>query len=111
MKIWQRVEATVARTGASDVESVGEVRCLIWLLGLDRANELLDALDPPTLEAFRALASEAAGEIALRYPSGSDYAWYASDADGHVGMFVQFSRGPIPLVVLERWDQAEPVEE
>ncbi len=36
----------------------------------------------------------------MKYPSGIDYAWIASDRDGRLGAFITAGVGPIPVQVL-----------
>jgi hypothetical protein len=116
---WQQVEDTVSRivgpvSYPAGYEAEGEVRCLIWLIGLERANAIADELEATghlNSATFGGRAREEAGEAALRYPFGSDYAWNATDRDGHIASFVSFIRGPIPLVVLEHEDDDESLWE
>lgn len=46
------------------------------------------------------------------YPHGLDYSWLAADAAGHVAIFTNAGRGPIPIAVLadrRASDHAEPL--
>jgi hypothetical protein len=111
VRSWEAVERLVQHIEPVGLDQQSRVRNLILLLGLERAMMLTKTLPELTPVAFIAHAQALVGEAALRYPFGADYAWYACDAAGHVAMFVQFSQGPIPLSILEHWDDVEPLEE
>jgi hypothetical protein len=111
VRSWEAVEYLVRSIGPVGLDQQAEVHNLILLLGLERATTLANTLPELTPIAFIAHAQALVGEAALRYPFGADFAWYACDAADHVAMFVQFSRGPIPLSVLEHWEDIVPLEE
>lgn len=45
------------------------------------------------------------------FPEGWDYAWIASDVDGHLGIFTNAGQGPIPTAVLVQRELADETEE
>lgn len=46
----------------------------------------------------------------MELPAGVDYAWLASDAEGHVARFTNVGEGPVPAAVLGMREMADRAE-
>lgn len=111
MKIREAVDQLVARIGETSGHNVW---LMIQLIGLERAEAIHNKLVAegnlgPSAFAQRARAG--AGPAVLNYPYGSDYAWHAVDADGHIAAFAIFETGPMPLAILEHWEAEQTLED
>jgi hypothetical protein len=114
MSGWRTAKRIIDQFGEADRDVWNRVHQVVRLLGEQRALRLAEQISSmaergrrgPT-ETFLALAREATGEAALRYPWDADYCWFAADAVGHIAAFFTGGEGPIPLTVLERKEVAD----